>query len=89
MPIGKGITRRAVASRGVQLGGAVGAAAIAGCGQEPAAAIVSKDVRANLVWLIWSSNTNVRGEAYNAITTAFQQEYPNVTVEQISGGGNL
>jgi multiple sugar transport system substrate-binding protein len=63
---------------------------LAACGEQPAAPTnVSKDTSANLTWLIWSSNTNVRGEAYTNITKMFQEEYPNVTAEQISGGGNL
>ena len=63
----------------------------AACGQGATTAVPapSKDTKANLVWLIWSSNTNVRGEAYTNIAATFQREYPNVTAEQISGGGNL
>jgi multiple sugar transport system substrate-binding protein len=70
-------------------GGGASLLAACGVGQGPQPIASAKDTRANLVWFIWSSNTGVRGEAYNAITTHFQQEYPNVTVEQISGGGNL
>jgi multiple sugar transport system substrate-binding protein len=80
-------TRRTILARGALAGSA---AAAVGCGQpQGSTPAISKDARASLVWLIWSSNTNVRGEAYNNITKLFQQEYPNVTVEQISGGGNL
>jgi multiple sugar transport system substrate-binding protein len=89
---GRGVTRRGAALRG---GGALGGALAVGvlgaaCGA-PAAAptAVSRDVRADLTWYLWSSNTNVRGEAYNAIVAAFQEQYPNVTVQQISGGGSL
>jgi multiple sugar transport system substrate-binding protein len=66
-----------------------GAALLAACGTTTQQTTLARDARANLVWFIWSSNTGVRGEAYNAITSHFQQEFPNVTVEQISGGGNL
>jgi multiple sugar transport system substrate-binding protein len=87
------MTKRRVLSRGAQLlaaGGTLPALFAAGCGQQTnAPATMSKDTKASLVWYIWSSNTNVRGEAYNAIVGAYQQEYPNVAVEQISGGGNL
>src|SRR5262245_58770485 len=86
-------TRRRALRRGAVAAGVGGLlAAATGCGQEsgsPATAAPARDARANLVWLIWSSNTTVRGEAYNNIVSAFQQQYPNVTVEQISGGGNL
>jgi multiple sugar transport system substrate-binding protein len=88
--------QRLTVTRRLLVGGALGgsAALLAACGQaagEPASMVPApaKETRANLVWLIWSSNTNVRGEAYTNITTAFQREYPNVTVEQVSGGGNL
>ena len=75
-------------------GGALPAGAgllLAACGGQPApaATTLSKDTKANLVWYIWSSNTTVRGEAYNNITALFQRDYPNVTVEQVSGGGSL
>src|SRR5262245_19635514 len=67
-----------------------GAALLAACGGTATPqTTLSKDTRANLVWFIWSSNTGVRGDAYNAITAHYQQEFPNVTVEQVSGGGNL
>ncbi|HEX2034903.1 MAG TPA: extracellular solute-binding protein [Chloroflexota bacterium] len=86
----EGVTRRQVARRIAGMMAAGGVLAGAACSQqqgtEPA---LARDTGANLVWLIWSSNTNVRGEAYNNITTAFQQEFPNVTAEQISGGGDL
>jgi ABC-type glycerol-3-phosphate transport system substrate-binding protein len=61
----------------------------AACGPPAGPPAPAKETRANLVWLIWSSNTNLRGEAYANITAAFQREFPNVTAEQISGGGNL
>jgi multiple sugar transport system substrate-binding protein len=48
--------------------------------------VVAKDTQAKLVWYIWSTNTGVRGEAYTNIAAAFQREYPNVSIEQISGG---
>jgi multiple sugar transport system substrate-binding protein len=80
-------TRRRMIAGGVAAGGAL---LLAACGEQAAPqTALSKDTRANLVWFIWSSNTGVRGEAYNAITAHFQREYANVTVEQISGGGNL
>ncbi|HEX2184555.1 MAG TPA: hypothetical protein VHN78_03500, partial [Chloroflexota bacterium] len=85
-----GVTRRRVGRRIAGMAAAGGVLAGVACSQqqgtEPA---LARDSRANLVWLIWSSNTNVRGEAYNNITAAFQQEFPNVTAEQISGGGDL
>jgi multiple sugar transport system substrate-binding protein len=80
-------TRRRVLASAAAGGGAL---ALAACGGESAQpTTLAKDTKANLGWFIWSSNTGVRGEAYNAITTHFQQEFPNVTVEQVSGGGNL
>jgi multiple sugar transport system substrate-binding protein len=93
----RGVTRARVLRVGAGLlliGAGAAAGALTACGQGAAGPGASppapgKGVKANLVWLIWSSNTNVRGEAYTNITTAFQREYPEVTVEQISGGGNL
>ena len=85
-----GTTRRVLLGKSSTLLAAGGPLLAAACGEQAApAASLSKDTSANLVWLIWSSNTNVRGEAYTNITTDFQREYPNVTAEQISGGGNL
>jgi multiple sugar transport system substrate-binding protein len=81
------LTRRRVLASAAAGGGA---ALLGACGADaPQATTIAKDTRANLVWFIWSSNTGVRGEAYNAITAHYQQDFPNVTVEQTSGGGNL
>ena len=62
-----GVTRRGVAGWGAALGGALTLGALgAACGAPAAPAAVPGDVRADLTWYLWSSNTNVRGEAYNA-----------------------
>ena len=66
-----------------------GLVGVACAGQSSPPAAVARDARADLIWYIWSSNTNVRGEAYNAIVAHFQEQYPNVTVQQVTGGGNL
>jgi multiple sugar transport system substrate-binding protein len=82
------VTRRRLLTRASLTGGS--AAVLAACGGPTAQqTTLAKDTKANLVWFIWSSNNGVRGDAYNAITHHYQQEFPNVTVEQISGGGNL
>jgi hypothetical protein len=44
-------------------------------------------VKDDLVWLIWSSNTGVRGEAYNAMSRSFAERFPNVTATQAYRGG--
>jgi multiple sugar transport system substrate-binding protein len=88
-------TRRALLRRGTGAAGAAGAAGLTGllavacAGQSAPPTAVARDARADLIWYIWSSNTNVRGEAYNAIVAHFQEQYPNVTVQQVTGGGNL
>ena len=84
------ITRRRVLAAGAAGATGSSAALLAACGGATTPqTTLAKDTKANLVWFIWSSNTTVRGEAYNNITALFQRDFPNVTVEQISGGGNL
>jgi multiple sugar transport system substrate-binding protein len=68
-------------------------AALAACGRsgttsaptEQAAPLrpVAREVKDELVWLIWSSNTGARGEAYTAMVAEFNTRFPNVTVTQV------
>ncbi|MGH2371123.1 MAG: ABC transporter substrate-binding protein, partial [Chloroflexota bacterium] len=44
---------------------------------------LERDVKDELIWLIWSSNTGVRGEAYTNMTRQFNERFPNVTVTQV------
>jgi multiple sugar transport system substrate-binding protein len=74
---------------GVLLAGACRPAAQAPGEGAPAPQALDRNQRDHLVWFIWSSNTGARGEAYAMMTRRFNEQFPNVTVEQISGGGDL
>ncbi|MBI3973026.1 MAG: extracellular solute-binding protein [Chloroflexi bacterium] len=89
-------TRRRFVRATVAAAATGGAFGLAACGatEGPAAAItqtsartVDRSVKETLAWLIWSSNTGVRGEAYAAMTRSFNEQFPNVTVEQIAHTG--
>ena len=92
---GRGATRRALLARGSGLVGAAGAAGVTGlvgvacAGQSFPPAAVARDARADLIWYIWSSNANVRGEAYNAIVAPLPGAVPQHHSQQVTGGGNL
>jgi multiple sugar transport system substrate-binding protein len=71
-------------------GSAVTAVFATACGgsatpTEPTAALrpLAREVKDDLIWLIWSSNTGVRGEAYGNMVAQFQQRFPNVSVTQV------
>src|SRR5690349_18465905 len=85
-PIGR--SRRTVLRQLAAAAGVAGAAGVAvACassgsgGSAPAQTSkpLDRGVKEDLVWLIWSSNTGVRGDAYNAMTKTFQERFPNVT----------
>jgi len=59
--------------------------AACGASSEPAAALrpLARDVKDELIWLTWSSNTGVRGTAYGNMTKQFNERFPNVTVTQV------
>jgi multiple sugar transport system substrate-binding protein len=44
---------------------------------------LAPDVKDELIWLIWSSNTGARGEAYGAMVRQFNERFPNVTLTQV------
>jgi ABC-type glycerol-3-phosphate transport system substrate-binding protein len=88
------ITRRRLHAWCGGAGGAVASmAALAACAgpgassapAEQAAPLrpVAREVKDELVWLIWSSNTGVRGDAYTAMTKQFNERFPNVTAAQV------
>src|SRR5919198_4150214 len=89
------LTRRGYVHAGL----AVAAASVLGAACQPrsaqaprqpaAAPTIDKQQQDHLVWFIWSSNTGARGQAYNTMTQRFNEQFPNVTVEQITGGGDL
>ena len=68
-----------------------GAALAAACGSESAsmqpARPLDKTQKDELTWLVWSSDGASRKEAYDAMVKRFSQEFPNVTVTRIAGGG--
>jgi ABC-type glycerol-3-phosphate transport system substrate-binding protein len=67
--------------------GVLGAAACgAGGSGAPPSRPVERTVKDELIWLIWSSNTGVRGEAYNAMARSFAERFPNVTATQVVAG---
>ena len=83
-----GQTTRRHLMRLAALAGTAAAAPVAvACGAtpEPAAAPrpVARDVRDELIWLTWSSNSGVRGTAYGNMVAQFNERFPNVTVTQV------
>jgi multiple sugar transport system substrate-binding protein len=80
-------TRRHLVRRAALAGLTATASFAAACGaaSQPAAALrpVARDVRDELIWLTWSSNSGVRGTAYGNMITQFNERFPNVTVTQV------
>jgi multiple sugar transport system substrate-binding protein len=73
------------------MAGAVAAACGVGAGATPGAPpdgaqggrALDRGMKDELIWLIWSSNTGARGEAYQAMTRSFNERFPNVTATQV------
>lgn len=42
--------------------------------------------RDELTWVVWSSDSGARKEAYDAMAKRFNEQFPNVTVTRIAGG---
>ena len=89
-------TRRAF----MRLGAAVGAASGllgAACGTggsgssgntaQPAPRALDKSQRDELLWVVWSSDGGLRKEAYDSMVKRFNEQFPNVTVTRVAGGG--
>ena len=86
--VGASSTRRAILRSAALTAGAGSAAFTAACGAgstESTGAVrpVARDVKDELIWLSWSSNTGVRGTAYGNMIKQFNERFPNVTVTQI------
>lgn len=47
---------------------------------------VDRNQKDELTWLVWSSDTSARKEAYDAIAKRFNEQFPSVTVQRIAGG---
>ena len=48
---------------------------------------LDKTQRDELTWLVWSSDSASRKEAYDSMVRRFTAQFPNVTVNRIAGGG--
>ncbi len=87
-------TRREATSRRALLGAAgAGAVLTAACGAGGSAgqdaaprAPVDRNQKDELTWLVWSSDTSTRKEAYDAMAKRFNEQFPNITVQRIAGG---
>ena len=49
--------------------------------------ILDKTQRDEMTWLVWSSDSASRKEAYDLMVKRFTTQFPNVTVNRIAGGG--
>ena len=50
---------------------------------------VDKNQRDELTWFVWSSDAGARKEAYDTMQKRFNEQFPNVTVQRVTGGGTL
>jgi ABC-type glycerol-3-phosphate transport system substrate-binding protein len=57
-----------------------------GLAASPPARTLDKTQRDELTWLVWSSDSGTRKDAYDAMVARFNQNFPNVTVTRIAGG---
>ncbi|MGH2367444.1 MAG: ABC transporter substrate-binding protein, partial [Chloroflexota bacterium] len=48
---------------------------------------LDKDQKDEMTWLVWSSDSGLRKQAYDEMVTRFNEQFPNVTVTRIAGGG--
>lgn len=65
------------------------AAAAAACAQAAPPAqpkALDKAQKDELTWLVWSSDSTTRKDAYDAMAKRFNDQFPNVTVTRIAGG---
>ncbi len=73
--------------------GLAGTSAVAACGvgsgaaTPPAPKPLDKNQKDELTWLVWSSDSGLRKEAYDAMVKRFNEQFPNVTVTRVAGGG--
>ncbi|HEX2037339.1 MAG TPA: extracellular solute-binding protein, partial [Chloroflexota bacterium] len=53
----------------------------------PAPRALDKTQKDELTWLVWSSDSGLRKDAYDAMARRFTEQFPNVAVTRIAGGG--
>ena len=53
----------------------------------PAPKALDKTQKDELTWVVWSSDGGTRKQAYDAMVSRFSEQFPNVTVTRIAGGG--
>jgi multiple sugar transport system substrate-binding protein len=66
-----------------------GSPGVVAAGQPTAGRTLDKNQKDELLWLVVSSNAGARGEAYDAMTRRFNEQFPNVGVKQVSIGGSI
>lgn|GEM_PF-1805053 len=57
--------------------------------QPAAGRTVDKTQKDELTWFVWSSDAGARKEAYDTMQKRFNEQFPNVTVQRVTGGGTL
>ena len=82
------VSRRALVAAAASTIPAVAALAAGGTGTRATEApkALDRTQKDELTWVVWSSDSATRKEAYDAMVKRFNEQFPSVTVTRIAGG---